>query len=37
MAVGNVLLSIAFLDLLIRELRGERPVQRDDVEPAHVE
>ena len=37
MAVGNVLLSIAFLDLLIRELRGERPVPRDDVEPAHVE
>jgi TRAP-type C4-dicarboxylate transport system permease small subunit len=37
MAVGNVVLAIAFIDQLVAELRGERVERKPDSEPAHVE
>jgi TRAP-type C4-dicarboxylate transport system permease small subunit len=37
MAVGNVVLAIAFVDLLVAELRGRRLMGKPDNEPAHVE
>jgi TRAP-type C4-dicarboxylate transport system permease small subunit len=37
MAIGNVVLAIAFLDQFIGELRGTRVVAKPDSEPAHVE
>ena len=37
MAVGNVVLAIAFIDLFVANLRGETIMSRPDSEPAHVE
>ena len=37
MAAGNIVLAIAFVDLLIGELTGTRVIARSDSEPAHVE
>lgn len=37
MAIGNVVLAIAFIDQLVAELRGERVERKPDSEPAHVE
>ena len=37
MAAGNVVLSLAFIDLLYGELTGTRVIPRSDSEPAHVE
>ena len=37
MAIGNVILAIAFLDLLVAELRGKRLMKAAGSEPAHVE
>ena len=37
MAIGNVVLAIAFIDQLVAELRGERAERKPDSEPAHVE
>jgi TRAP-type C4-dicarboxylate transport system permease small subunit len=37
MAAGNIVLAIAFVDLLIGDLTGTRVIARSDNEPAHVE
>ena len=37
MAIGNVVLAIAFIDQLVGELTGTRVVAKSDGEPAHVE
>jgi TRAP-type C4-dicarboxylate transport system permease small subunit len=37
MAIGNVVLAIAFIDLFIADLRGQRIMTRPGSEPAHVE
>ena len=37
MAVGNVILAIAFIDQLVAELRGRRVSRKPDTEPAHIE
>ncbi len=37
MAIGNVVLAIAFLDLFVGELRGTRAMVKPTNEPAHVE
>ena len=37
MAIGDVILAIAFLDLFVAELRGTRRMARPTDEPAHVE
>jgi TRAP-type C4-dicarboxylate transport system permease small subunit len=37
MAIGNVVLAIAFLDQFINELRGTRVIPKPSSEPAHVE
>ena len=37
MAIGNVVLAIAFVDLFVAELRGTRIMAKPDSEPAHVE
>jgi TRAP-type C4-dicarboxylate transport system permease small subunit len=37
MAIGNVILAIAFLDLLVAELSGKRVMPATGSEPAHVE
>ncbi|HEY1460214.1 MAG TPA: TRAP transporter small permease [Casimicrobiaceae bacterium] len=37
MAIGNVILAIALLDLFVAELRGTRRMTRPTSEPAHVE
>jgi len=37
MAIGNAVLAIAFIDLLIADLRGKIIMSRPDSEPAHVE
>jgi TRAP-type C4-dicarboxylate transport system permease small subunit len=37
MAAGNIVLAIAFVDLLIGDLTGMRVIARSDSEPAHVE
>jgi TRAP-type C4-dicarboxylate transport system permease small subunit len=37
MAIGNVVLAIAFLDQFIGELRGTRVIAKADNEPAHIE
>jgi TRAP-type C4-dicarboxylate transport system permease small subunit len=37
MAIGNVVLAIAFIDQFIGELTGTRVVAKSDSEPAHVE
>lgn len=37
MAIGNVVLAIAFLDQFVGELRGTRIIAKPDGEPAHVE
>jgi TRAP-type C4-dicarboxylate transport system permease small subunit len=37
MAIGNVILAIAFLDLLVAELRGKPVMKSGGSEPAHVE
>jgi len=37
MAIGNVVLTIAFVDLFVAELRGTRVMGRPGSEPAHVE
>src|SRR5438067_13449494 len=37
MAVGNVVLAIAFIDQFVGELTGTRVVVRPDTEPAHIE
>ena len=37
MAIGNVVLAIAFVDLFVAELRGTRVMAKPDSEPAHVE
>src|SRR5437868_14689289 len=37
MAVGNVVLAIAFIDQFVGELTGRRVVVKPDTEPAHIE
>ena len=37
MAIGNVVLAIAFMDQFVNELRGTRVIIKPDSEPAHVE
>ncbi|TMH07188.1 MAG: TRAP transporter small permease [Betaproteobacteria bacterium] len=37
MAAGNIVLAIAFVDLLIGDLTGTRVIAQSDSEPAHVE
>ena len=37
MAVGNIVLAIAFIDQLVGELTGTRVVVKPDSEPAHIE
>jgi TRAP-type C4-dicarboxylate transport system permease small subunit len=37
MAVGNVVLAIAFIDQFVGELTGTRVVVKPDTEPAHIE
>jgi TRAP-type C4-dicarboxylate transport system permease small subunit len=37
MAIGNVILAIAFVDQLVAELRGQRVAPKPDAEPAHIE
>jgi len=37
MAIGNIVLAIAFIDLFVANLRGETIMSRPDSEPAHVE
>jgi TRAP-type C4-dicarboxylate transport system permease small subunit len=37
MAIGNVVLAIAFLDQFVGELRGTRVIVKPSSEPAHVE
>ena len=37
MAAGNIVLAIALVDLLVRELTGTRVIAPSDSEPAHVE
>jgi TRAP-type C4-dicarboxylate transport system permease small subunit len=37
MAIGNVVLAIAFIDLFVGELTGTRVVAKPGTEPAHVE
>jgi len=37
MAIGNVILAIAFLDLLVAEVSGKRAIPASVSEPAHVE
>ena len=37
MAIGNVVLAIAFLDQFVGELRGTRVVAKPETEPIHVE
>jgi len=37
MAIGNIVLAIAFVDLFVATLRGETIMSRPDSEPAHVE
>ncbi len=37
MAIGNVVLAIAFLDQFVGELRGTRIIAKPGSEPAHVE
>jgi TRAP-type C4-dicarboxylate transport system permease small subunit len=37
MAIGNVVLAIAFLDQFVGELRGTRIMAKPDSDPAHVE
>src|SRR5947207_2002679 len=37
MAAGNIVLAIAFVDLLVGDLTGTRVIARGDSEPAHVE
>jgi TRAP-type C4-dicarboxylate transport system permease small subunit len=37
MAFGNVVLTIAFLDQFVNELRGTRVIAKPDGEPAHIE
>jgi hypothetical protein len=37
MAVGNVVLAIAFIDQFVGELTGTRVVVQPDTEPAHIE
>ncbi len=37
MAIGNVILAIAFIDLFVAELRGTRRMRPPGSEPAHVE
>jgi len=37
MAIGNIVLAIAFVDLFVANLRGETIMSRPDSEPAHVE
>jgi TRAP-type C4-dicarboxylate transport system permease small subunit len=37
MAAGNIVLAIAFVDLLVGELTGTRVIAQSDSEPAHVE
>jgi TRAP-type C4-dicarboxylate transport system permease small subunit len=37
MAVGNIVLAIAFIDQFVGELTGTRVVVKPDTEPAHIE
>jgi TRAP-type C4-dicarboxylate transport system permease small subunit len=37
MAVGNVVLAIAFIDQFVGEVTGTRVVAKPDTEPAHIE
>jgi TRAP-type C4-dicarboxylate transport system permease small subunit len=37
MAIGNVVLAIAFVDLFVSDLRGKPRMAKPDSEPAHVE
>jgi TRAP-type C4-dicarboxylate transport system permease small subunit len=37
MAIGNVILAVAFVDQLVAELRGQRVAPKRDAEPAHIE
>ena len=37
MAIGNVILAVAFVDQLVAELRGRRAAPKPDAEPAHIE
>jgi TRAP-type C4-dicarboxylate transport system permease small subunit len=37
MAIGNVVLAIAFVDLFVSDLLGKRGMAKPDSEPAHVE
>jgi TRAP-type C4-dicarboxylate transport system permease small subunit len=37
MAIGNIVLAIAFIDQFVGDLRGTRVIAKPDAEPAHVE